>query len=230
MSLRGVWTVAATQGKELLRRRLAVALLILLPVAWYLSIPADDPFGVTAGAFGVAFAAAGASFFSVLAWRRVDPRLALAGSRPLEQVVGRLLLLETLALTVSVLFFPLLVARSGIERPALLALGLLLTATIGLAIGFAIAQIIARELEGTLALIAVVGLQIGMPPESALSPYLPLHGPPELVRMSGGPGGDVWPLVLHALAYLVGLFAVSLVAWTRRVRVIRWDTVARAGS
>jgi hypothetical protein len=218
-----VRTVAVLQGRELLRRRLALALVVAVPLAWYLTIPPGEEFGVVAADWGLAFAVAAAAFFAVLSWRRVDPRLGLAGFRPLEQVLGRLVLLETVGITVGVIFFPFILWRSAIERPALLALGLVATALIAVPIGFAIAQLLPRELEGTIAILGVIGLEMSLPAGSAVAPFLPLYGPLELLRASIGAGGEVGVLLLHVAGSMTLLLLISLLAWLRRVRVVRWE-------
>jgi hypothetical protein len=65
-----VMTVAETQARDLLRRRIALAMLLLLPAAMYLTVleeeaqirSGENPFTLRVGVVGVAWAVAGAAF------------------------------------------------------------------------------------------------------------------------------------------------------------------------
>ena len=84
-------TVAEMQGRDLVRRRLALVILVALPLAFYLSMIGNptDPFALVAGGIGMSWSVASAALFAVLAARRVDPRLVLAGYRPRDLLLGR---------------------------------------------------------------------------------------------------------------------------------------------
>lgn len=98
MSVVRLLTVAEMQGRELLRRRLALAILVALPLGFYFSMLGNEDFAMSAGSIGMGWAVSGAALFSALAARRLDPRLVLTGYRPVELLGGRLLVLQTLAL------------------------------------------------------------------------------------------------------------------------------------
>jgi hypothetical protein len=217
-----VLTVAEMQGRELLRRRAALGLLVALPVTFYLTSAGDDDatFALVSGGIGMAWSMAGAALFAVLASRRTDPRLVLAGYAPAELLLGRLLLLVALALAILAGFSALIAA---ISRPqvSLLVAGLALAALIGIPLGLAVAALLPRELEGTMAIIGVVGINMSVPPEAALAPLLPFYGPEKLLHASAGVDYAVPPAVAHGAAYAAALFAVAVAAWTRRVRIRR---------
>ena len=73
-----VLTVAEMQTRDLGRRGLALMILVALPLAFYLSVPADDPFALVAGGAGMVWAISVAGLFAVLGSRRADPRLVLS--------------------------------------------------------------------------------------------------------------------------------------------------------
>jgi len=58
------------------------------------------------------------------------------------------------------------------------------TALIGVPLGLALAALLPREIEGTLALIAIIEVQTSLPSNLAVSPALPFYGPVQLVRTS----------------------------------------------
>jgi hypothetical protein len=69
----------------------------------------------------------------------------------------------------------------------------------------------------------VIGLEMSLPAGSAVAPFLPLYGPLELLRASIGAGGEVGVLLLHVAGSMTLLLLISLLAWLRRVRVVRWE-------
>ena len=220
MTAAHVLTVAEMQGRELLRRRVALGLLVSLPVAFYLTTAGqdDDAFALVSGGIGMAWSMAGAALFAVLASRRTDPRLVLGGYAPAELLLGRLLLLGALALVILAGFAALIAA---ITRPdvSLLVLGLALAALVGIPLGLAVAALLPRELEGTMAIIGVVGINMSITPDNFLASFLPFYGAAKLLHASAGVDYAALPALAHGAVYAAALFVVAVVAWTRRVRV-----------
>ena len=216
---------AEMQGRDLMRRHVALALLVALPLAFYLSLlgEPDDPFTLVAAGIGMGWSTAGAALFSVLAARHSDPRLVLAGYRPGELLLGRLVLLEALALALLVVVAALVVAASRPPHTGSLLAGLALCAWIGVPLGLAAAALLPRELEGTLAIVGVVGVNMSVPPDAALAPALPFYGAASFLHRAAGAaeaGGDA---LVHTLGYTAVLLAVAIVFWARRVRVRRGE-------
>ena len=224
-----VLTVAEMQGRDLLRRRIALGLLVALPIAFYFATihdPEEESFAFIAGGVGMGWSVAGAGFFSAVASRRTDPRLVLAGYRPAELLLGRLLVLEALAVVVLALFSGLIELVTPARDPALLVLGLGLAAVVGVPLGLAVAALLPRALEGTLPVIGVDGINMGVPPDVALAPFLPFFGPVEVLTAAAGVEGRTVTGLAHALDYGAGLFAVGLLLWTRRIRVRKHERFA----
>jgi hypothetical protein len=214
--------VAEMQARDLLRRRAVMALFVLLPAAFYYSVPANEDWSVVAGSMGVSWAVAAAGLFGILGWRRADPRLALAGATPTQGLLGRVLLLQALALGLVALFAPQILWRSSalLDAPATMALALVLMAVVSVPLGLAIGALVPRELEGTLVLIGVVGIGTSVPPDSGVAKALPLWGPLDLMQISAGwSDASVSRGIAHTVVSTAVLFAVAYWSWRRRVRI-----------
>jgi hypothetical protein len=212
-------TIAELLGRDLLRRRGALVLLAAMPIAFYFALLGKGVAAITTGGVGMAFSVSGAALFSMLAARRIEPRLVLAGFRPIELLLGRLLLLEVLGVAIVVVTSGLISVVSSPARPELVFAGIALTIWVAVPLGLAIATVIARELEGVLAAIAFVGVQLSLPIDSAVARFLPLYGPLRILsRVGGGSGGLVGGLA-GGLAYGFVLSLLSIITWRLRLRM-----------
>lgn len=213
--------VAEMQARELLRRRVAMALFVLLPAMFFYSIPAEEDYGVVAGAIGVSWAVSAAGMFGILGWRRVDQRLALAGARPRDGMLGRLLVGVTLAAALVAVYAPLILARStAVQDVGTYVVSLGLLAVVSVPLGLLIGVLLPRELEGTLVLIGIVGVESSIPPDASLAAFLPLYGPLDVLQVAGGFADDpVTGGVVHALSTTVLLAAGAYLLWRRRVPI-----------
>jgi hypothetical protein len=215
--------VAEMQARDLLRRRAVMILFVLLPAAFYYSVPAGEDYGVLAGSIGVSWAVAAAGMFGLLGWRRVEPRLALAGAPAHQGLLGRLVVLLILGLALVAIFAPQLLWRSSdlLVEPALLVGALVLMAVVSVPLGLAIGALVPRELEGTLVLIGIVGVGMSVPQDAGIARALPLWGPLEVLAAAAGRDGTASRGVTHAVVTTVLLLVVAQLAWRRRVRVAR---------
>lgn len=224
-ALRRAMVVAEMQSRELVRRRVAMGLFAVLPAAFYLSIPPDQDYGVVAGAIGVSWAVAAAGLFGMLGWRRVDPRLALVGARPVDGMLGRLLVGGALAFGLVAAYAPLMLARTTIiDDAATFVGGLVGIALVSVPLGLVIGALAPRELEGTLVLVGIVGVESSIPPDTALASALPLYGPFEVLRASiGVPDVSVSAAIVHGAVTTALLVGVAHLLWRRRLRVARTE-------
>lgn len=210
--------MAEMHGRDLLRRHVALVLLIALPVCFYVSAASQGGrTAIPSGAIGMAFAVSGAALFSSLSAVQVDQRLVLGGYRPGELLAARLLFLGALAVVVAAAFATLMTLVSHPARPALLVVGVAVVGLLAVPFGLAVAAVVARELEGTLLVIGVVGMQIAAHPDTLLAKMLPFYGARRLVDAAvTGSGGLLVPAAI-VVAHAAGLLAVSELFGHRRL-------------
>lgn len=203
-----VLMMAEMHGRDLLRRPAALLLLVALPMAFYLS--AGDAFTAAgAGGVGMAFAVAGATLFSTISSAEVDRRLVLGGYRPVELVLGRLLFLGPLGLLMASAFWALLMVLADPAQPWLVWLGIGAVALQSVPFGLAVGAAVGRELEGTLVVIGVVGVQMAADPDSAVATVLPFHHPQALIVAGMRGSGAVVGHLLWSAAYGLALLALA---------------------
>jgi ABC-2 family transporter protein len=220
-SFRRILIMAEMHGRDLTKRHAALALLVALPLSFYLASSGNGEKSIVAGGVGMAFAVSGATLFSVLSSGEVDQRLVLAGYRPHELLLGRLLFLAPMGVAIAGGFSLLMTTVSHPDRPWLTFLGLAAVALASIPFGLAVGAAVPRELEGTLVLIGVVGMQLAMEPSSPVARILPFYGPRQLIAASLGADGAVaWPILVTAL-YGTALFLAARLLVSRRVGVQR---------
>lgn len=201
--------MAEMHGRDLLRRHIALVLLLVLPASFYLSSRGSGRDAVSTGGVAVAFAVGGATLFSALSSLEVDQRLILGGYRPIELLLGRLAFLAPLGVVIAGGFTALMASLSHPDDPGLLLLGVTMVALQSVPFGLAISAIVPRELEGTLVLIGVVGIQLAVTPDSAVTKALPFYGPRRLIQASLVGHGPVIGPILQTVVYGLALFVIA---------------------
>ena len=174
----------------------------------------------------MAFAVSGAALFSVLSSSEVDQRLVLGGYRPVELLLGRLLFLGPLGLLIAAAFSTVMTLMSDPSRPWLLGLGVGVVALQSVPLGLAVGAVVPHELEGTLVLIGVVGMQMAVELTSPVSKFLPFYGPRQLLAASLTENGALLTPLLQTLAYGLGLLLIARLFIARRVNVQRHRQLA----
>jgi hypothetical protein len=227
-SLRRILIMAEMHGRDLTMRHTALGLLVALPLSFYLASMGSGAESIIAGGVGMAFSISGATLFSVLSSSDVDQRLVLGGYRPHELLLGRLLFLGPMGLATGTGFALLMSVVSHPTRPGLTFLGVAAVALESIPFGLAVGAAVPRELEGTLVLIGVVGMQLAVEPSSAVARFLPFYGPRQLIAASLATNGRIaGPLVL-TFAYGIGLLILARIFVARRVAVTRHARTVRA--
>jgi hypothetical protein len=220
-----VVVVAEMQGRDLARRHVAMALLVALPVCFYGALAGQHETAIIPGGIAMAFSIGGAAIFSVLSSRPVDQRLALTGFRPAELLLGRVLFLDVLSLPVVAGTAALMALVSQPGRPWILGLAVAMVALIAVPFGLAIGALVPNELEATLVLIGVVGIQLSLDANAPLGRFLPFWGPRRLLDVALGEPASVLRLVAVCVGYAAVLSVIALWFMGRRLAVRRHPAV-----
>jgi hypothetical protein len=217
-----VVTMAEMHGRDQLRRRMAIGLLVALPLSFYASAASGQgERAFVAGGVGMAFSVSGVTLFSVLSSQDVDQRLVLSGYRPVELLLGRVLFLGPFGVVLAAGFAALMTAVSHPARPWLMALGVVTVALQSVPFGLAVGSAVSKDLEGTLVVIGVVGMQLALAEDAFVAKLLPFHGPQRVITAGAAGHGAVAVPLLVTAAYGLALFVFARLVVARRVRITR---------
>lgn len=174
-------TVALTSLREMSRRRIALMFVFLLPMVFYW-VQIDVHWqAIRFLAIGVGWAIATLSLFSHVASRRLDQRLSVIGASPTSLFFGRQVALVSVGLVVATCYFGMVIlTQDELPQPGGIPLLLAITVLVGAPLGALVSLIVPRELEGALALLTIMALQLLVDPASSLSKVLPFWSTREL--------------------------------------------------
>ncbi len=200
---------------DVLRRRLVLGLLLVLPMLLYAAIP-DDPqrpgFAIVLVGTLMTFSIAGPAIFVMLGGREIDQRLGLVGFKPSELLAGRFAFLSLLGGATAVVFAIVVMVFDNPPRPAYLLGGLVLMALLAVALGLACGATLPGDLEAMLVMIGMVGVQLVAGTSSSLHKLLPFRAPILLLYKSMGRTytfsqiaipGAFWISLFTGIAYAV---------------------------
>jgi hypothetical protein len=179
--MRRLATVAEMSLREITRRRAVLVLLLLLPLTFYLTRRTSHPGqSIRFVTLGLAWAMSAAALFVGSGARGIDPRLRLSGYRSYHLYLGRLVALWALGGLVGLPYLVLVMADQGDVRHPAVAVGMALTLATAAPLGLLIGTLMPRELEGTLVLLLVVGLQMMADPSGTVAKALPFWASREI--------------------------------------------------
>ncbi len=216
MSADRILAPAEMCGRELARRRVALALLTALPLAFYEAQSGHDAHAPVTGGIAMAFSLAGAAIFAAITARAVDQRLTLAGYRPLELLIGRLILLEAFGIAVAAMFSVVMTIGSDPAHPWVLAAGVELVALTAVPFGLAVGALAPHELEAVLIMIGAVGIQLTLDSSQTIAKALPFWGPQRVIQNSLDPTVSIGAAIPVAIGYAAALLAAAAYVMHRR--------------
>jgi hypothetical protein len=208
----GAGVVARSTVRALLRRRAAIAMLVAMPLAFYLSRHDAVGQSIRSLVFGISWAASTVAFFAAIAAQEVEPRLGLAGWPRRVLVGGRLAGLLAIGGIISAGFFLLVAVDRDVYSLGAVAVDFAVTMLVAVAFGTALGSVVRRELEGALVIFFLAGLQATVNPYAAAAKLLPFWSSREIATVSvDGPAtASVGAGLLHALLVITLCAAVVL--------------------
>jgi len=213
--------VAALSAREVGRRRVALALMVTLPLWFYLLRRDVEGQSIRMLTLGMGWAVSALTLFVVNGSRSVDPRLRLTGASTLDVIGGRLLALTGSGVILSLAYWALVLADQRPDRPWTAGLMMVLTAVIAAPLGSLVAALLPRELEGALALLSICAVQMLADPLTLAAHLMPFWSFRELATyvVDDADSGYLWRALLHAaVTWLIcagGTYA--LFAWRLRL-------------
>ena len=145
-----VWTIAKIGVKETLRRPLALFLVFLLPMVFYLVRLDVQWQAIRLLAIGVGWAVATLSLFSGVVSSQLDRRLCVMGARPSVLFAGRHIAQAGIGLAVSGVYFAVVATTQDVVHISAVGLLLVTTVLVSVPLGALMSFAVARELEGGL--------------------------------------------------------------------------------
>lgn len=171
--MRHVSIVAEMTARDLLRRRTAVVLLALVPLAFYLARHEMVGQSIRFASIGLAWAVSTFAAFAGAAARGLDPQLRVAGYRPWQLLAGRLAGLFGIGLVLAAVYAAVVLVDRTLQRPAAVLLQLALAVLIAVPLGALIAALLPRELDAALVLVILAGVSFILDPERDAARLLP---------------------------------------------------------
>lgn len=201
--------VFVTSLQEMSRRLTALVFILLLPLAFYLVRIDVHWQAIRFLSIGIGWAVATLSLFTFIAARDLDRRLVVAGASPSSLFAGRLTAVLAVGLGLAVIYFGVVaLTLDDLPRVWTVLLLLVVTVLIGAPLGAVVSLVIVRELEGALALLTLMAVQLLVDPESSYAGLMPLWSTRELT------GYALDAPTANSLSEGLGHFAVTVVLCT----------------
>lgn len=195
-----VFLRADTTIRALVRRRLTLAVLVAMPVVFYL-VTRDTPGrSVRSLVFGISWAVSTVAFFASVSALDIEPRLIVAGWRRGQLLAGRLLGLVMIVVALTAVYSAIIGVDQDVRSLAAVAIDFAVTGMVAVAVGATVAAVVAKEMEGTLVLFFLAGLQAIANPFESWSRLLPFWSSRELGTwaVDGSQIGSLADGLLHA--------------------------------
>jgi len=172
--------MAEMSVREMSRRRGVLALMVSLPLWFYLARSDQTGQSIRMLTLGIGWAVSTVTLFSVTGARTVDQRLRLSGYPVGALIGGRLLAASGVGGVLALLYWGLVATQQDVRRLWAIGPMMLVTALTAAPLGGLLAVLVPRELEGALALLTVVALQMLTDPEGLAAKLMPFWAAREL--------------------------------------------------
>lgn len=219
MSLGDVALAGEMTLRGLLRRQWSLALLVLLPLAFYAARHEHVGQSVRFLVVGVAWAMSTVALFAAISAGEVERRLCVTGWSWLSLLVGRIGGLLALGAGLSGGYLVLVVVHQPVRSGVGVALDLASTTVIGVLLGSFLGSVARREVEGALVLFIVSGLQFIVDPAATVARLLPFWSTREFATyaVDGPQFAGLAAGLVHATV-IAGVLAAGT-AWMSKTRM-----------
>jgi len=172
---------------------------------------------------GLGWAVATLALFTTTAGRGVDQRLRVTGARAGQVLCGRMLAMVGCGLVLVIADGLLVTWDQDLRRPWAFWLLMVTTVLIAAPLGALVGAFLPRELEGALALLIVLAMQMMADPAGATARVLPFWSTRELGTYALDPTGDdyLWRGLAHFGVTWVLLAGAAAVVTGYRLRLVR---------
>jgi hypothetical protein len=206
--------------RDLARRRVAVLILVLVPMAFYVARNDMTGQSIRFASIGLAWAVSTLAVFSGNAGRQIEARLSLSGFRPVQLVAGRTLALVGVGAALAGAYWAIVHVDHGLDRTAFVAVELVVTALVAVQLGLLLSATVGRDLEGALLLCVIAGMQLIADPAQAWTRILPFWSTRELGTYAIDPVGSDYLArgLTHGAVALAVLVGANLVLAAIRLR------------
>lgn len=200
--------------RAILRRRLTLAVLVLMPIVFYFVRNETVGQSIRSLVFGLSWALSTVAFFAAVSAKELEPRLHLVGWKRSQLLLGRLVGLAALGAFLTAAFGLLVAVDQDVSNLAGVVLDFAVTSVVAIALGTAIGAVLDRELEGTLVLFFFAGLQAVIDPFDSYSRALPFWSSRELgtYAVDGPEIGSLAAGLVHALITITVCAVVVAIA------------------
>ncbi|VXB08730.1 hypothetical protein [Aeromicrobium sp. 9AM] len=167
-------TIVARQVlHELSRRKQMLALLALLPVAFYLARHDLPGQSIRLLSLGLGWTISTLALFVTVGAIPVERRLRVAGYSVLQLLGGRVLAVSAVGTLLAAAGFGLVIVDQALARHWALALMFALAVAISVPLGALLGALLRRELEGALALLTILSVQMLANPDGTFAHIMP---------------------------------------------------------
>lgn len=212
--------VAEMTVRSLVRRRVSMVILVVLPLLLYLARHDQVGQSIRGLLFGVSWAVTTVAYFAATATWDVEPRLCLSGWSWRGVLGGRIIGLLGLGWALAGAYVVLVLLDQPVADPVVIAVDFAVTAAVSVVLGTALGALFHRELEGALVIFLVAGLQSVVNPDSLLAHLIPFWSSREIgtYAIDGPAMASLVAGLVHAAVVIVIGGAVALVVLHRRLR------------
>jgi hypothetical protein len=209
--------------REVARRRGVLLLLVLLPLSFYLVRRDQQGQSIRMLALGLGWAVSTLALFSSSAARSVDHRLRVTGYRTRQLLLGRLLAIMACGLGLAAGYGTLIALDQNVGRLWAIEMILVTTVLIAAPLGALVSAFVPGELEGALALLTVLAVQMLADPAGAIAKVLPFWSTREIGTYAIDLTESAYLTrgLAHFVATWIVLSGAALVVSAARLRLVR---------